>query len=374
MSEPDSLGRPQVHTASLRIKTAASNAPATTTLLYRYDQTSNNTYVTDGINECPNQPAQDAVPDNYDKTTRPTPTFSPPASVLPLMPAMIGPNEICAAEIWSNDPNFMIYCYKIKPCTHRTPHDWRVCPWAHPNERAARRCPRQFVYASVPCVNARSGRLCAKGPACEYSHNVTEYWLHPTRYRAEWCSLGLKCNRRLCFFAHSDVELRSQPTAPPPVVSSIPRVQLADLVPTPKQSFQQHHHPQPQPSAGESIGAIANGSTFIQHDLLQLLMSATLTVSNASLADSLLRPPPPISRQELPQPVSVPAFYDLLGTVAPMPPAPAILQPVRELVQPVEAADMCGPIGPANPRGPPNASDAGTAQLIVELMKYLPAA
>jgi hypothetical protein len=132
----------------------------------------------------------------------------PASSPVPLMPAIVGTTELCSAEFWSHDPGFMIYCYKITPCTYRTPHDWRACPWAHPSERAARRDPRSFFYSSIPCSNARHGHTCGRGTACEYSHNVTEYWLHPDRFRTEWCSLGDRCDRRLCFFAHSAAELR----------------------------------------------------------------------------------------------------------------------------------------------------------------------
>jgi hypothetical protein len=128
---------------------------------------------------------------------------------IPLLPAIVGSHAICPPDVWSNDISFMIYSYKIIPCLYVVPHDWRICPWAHPSERALRRCPRAFAYKAVSCINTRRGRPCARGNACKYSHNVTEYWLHPARYRTEMCSLGSRCDRRLCFFAHSDQELRS---------------------------------------------------------------------------------------------------------------------------------------------------------------------
>jgi len=72
---------------------------------------------------------------------------------------------------------------------------------------------------------------CAKGSACEPSHNVTRYWLHQDRYCVERCSLGLRCNRRPCFFAHSDAELRSSDASTAP--TALP-------APTPVISQQQH--------------------------------------------------------------------------------------------------------------------------------------
>jgi len=313
------------------------------------------------------------------RTTAAGPTVT--QLLLPLMPAMIGPTEICSAEVWSKDPNFMIYCYKITPCTHSIPHDWRVCPWAHPNERAARRCPRMFLYASVPCANARSGRPCAKGPACEYSHNVTEYWLHPNRYCVEWCSLGLRCNRRLCFFAHSDAELRSPdasaiPTAlppPPPATSkqqnttqrSCPDLRARSAASAgrldvralpaeqhPHQQQQQHlHNQQPSSFNPGSLGASASTDDGRQHDILHLLMTAaaapaapvivTTQPHAASATDSeVMHRRPHQQTQQRQMPVSaVPTFCDLLGSVAPPPPAATQFAPTSTSAPPTYVLD-----------------------------------
>ena len=291
---------------------------------------------------------------------------SVPQLLLPLMPAMIGPTDICSAEVWSKDPNFMMYCYKITPCTHRTPHDWRACPWAHPYGRAARRCPRMFVFASVPCANACSGRPCAKGAACGYSHNVTEYWLHPNRYCAEWCSVGLRCNRRLCFFAHSDAELRitdasAAATAPPgpqlvilqqqrrttqtPYVDLLahPAASLGVFMQTrgrPAEQLQRQQQQQQQVSNQQqqslfdasSLDASASTDGARQHEILQLLMTAVAspapivaaTQAHAASAVSDLMRLHQLSQQQQHRQASVsavPAFCDLLGSVAPAPPA-----------------------------------------------------
>ena len=60
-------------------------------------------------------------------------------------------------------------------------------------------------------------RKCPRGDSCPYAHNVFEYWLHPSRYRTQLCKDGAACARRICFFAHSPLELRAD--APKPHVS-----------------------------------------------------------------------------------------------------------------------------------------------------------
>lgn len=34
------------------------------------------------------------------------------------------------------------------------------------------------------------------------------YWLHPQRFKTELCQFGPKCNRTVCFYAHSMDDLR----------------------------------------------------------------------------------------------------------------------------------------------------------------------
>lgn len=43
---------------------------------------------------------------------------------------------------------------------------------------------------------------------CEYAHGVFECWLHPAQYRTRLCKDGTSCSRRVCFFAHTNEELR----------------------------------------------------------------------------------------------------------------------------------------------------------------------
>lgn len=47
----------------------------------------------------------------------------------------------------------MMRLYKIKMCTRTTPHNWKLCPWAHPGETAAlRRDPSTHVAEMCPAV------------------------------------------------------------------------------------------------------------------------------------------------------------------------------------------------------------------------------
>lgn len=47
-----------------------------------------------------------------------------------------------------------------------------------------------------------------------YCVQVFEYWLHPQRYRTQMCRDGATCSRKVCFFAHSEQQLRHVPGTP----------------------------------------------------------------------------------------------------------------------------------------------------------------
>ncbi|KAH7301890.1 hypothetical protein KP509_23G047300 [Ceratopteris richardii] len=102
---------------------------------------------------------------------------------------------------------FRMYSFKIRPCSRAYSHDWTECPFVHPGENARRRDPRRFHYSCVPCPDFRKGS-CRRADACEYAHGVFECWLHPAQYRTRLCKDGTKCARRVCFFAHTNEELR----------------------------------------------------------------------------------------------------------------------------------------------------------------------
>ncbi|XP_009618285.1 zinc finger CCCH domain-containing protein 30 [Nicotiana tabacum] len=109
-------------------------------------------------------------------------------------------------SIYSTD-EFRMFSFKIRPCSRAYSHDWTECPFVHPGENARRRDPRKYHYSCVPCPEFRKG-ACQRGDMCEYAHGVFECWLHPAQYRTRLCKDGTKCNRRVCFFAHTQEELR----------------------------------------------------------------------------------------------------------------------------------------------------------------------
>ncbi|KAJ0791976.1 putative transcription factor C3H family [Helianthus annuus] len=109
-------------------------------------------------------------------------------------------------SIYSTD-EFRMYSFKVRPCSRAYSHDWTECPFVHPGENARRRDPRKYHYSCVPCPDFRKG-TCRRGDMCEYAHGVFECWLHPAQYRTRLCKDGQGCNRRVCFFAHAQEELR----------------------------------------------------------------------------------------------------------------------------------------------------------------------
>eukprot|EP00195_Chlamydomonas_chlamydogama_P006297 CAMPEP_0202894116 /NCGR_PEP_ID=MMETSP1392-20130828/3564_1 /ASSEMBLY_ACC=CAM_ASM_000868 /TAXON_ID=225041 /ORGANISM="Chlamydomonas chlamydogama, Strain SAG 11-48b" /LENGTH=381 /DNA_ID=CAMNT_0049578689 /DNA_START=87 /DNA_END=1229 /DNA_ORIENTATION=- len=108
----------------------------------------------------------------------------------------------------SNSDDFRMYCYKVLPCSRRGGHDWTECCFAHPGEKATRRCPQKYSYFAIACPDMKKNGDCPRGERCMFAHNVFEYWLHPSRYRTQLCSYGAECKRSMCFFAHHLGELR----------------------------------------------------------------------------------------------------------------------------------------------------------------------
>ncbi|WOK92412.1 zinc finger CCCH domain-containing protein 24-like isoform X2 [Canna indica] len=109
-------------------------------------------------------------------------------------------------SIYATD-EFRMFSFKIRPCSRAYSHDWTECPFVHPGENARRRDPRKYHYSCVPCPDFRKG-ACRRGDMCEYAHGVFECWLHPAQYRTRLCKDGTSCSRRVCFFAHTNDELR----------------------------------------------------------------------------------------------------------------------------------------------------------------------
>lgn len=154
---------------------------------------------------------------------------------------------------------FRMYDFKVRRCARGRSHDWTECPFAHPGEKARRRDPRKYHYSGAACPDFRKGG-CKRGDACEYAHGVFECWLHPARYRTQPCKDGTACRRRVCFFAHTQDQLRSMP-APPPQHSSprgtplSPLAESYDGSPLRRQAFESY--------LGKSIMSSSPTSTLV---------------------------------------------------------------------------------------------------------------
>jgi len=203
------------------------------------------------------------------------------------------------AAAFSSD-QFRMHEFKVKRCPRARPHDWTQCPFAHPGEKARRRDPRRYRYSGTACPESRKSGCCRRGDACPFAHGVFECWLHPSRYRTQLCTDGGSCKRRVCFFAHSESELR-RPEDDPVVAQSQVQAELAAEV----QSLQQHHLTQAlsallganrhdaQGGAGGLAGSQLNLLTF---ELMKQANppggcppSATSDYSNAGLQLALLQ-------------------------------------------------------------------------------------
>eukprot|EP00775_Hariotina_reticulata_P004385 gene4385-4639_t len=103
-------------------------------------------------------------------------------------------------EVYSDD--FKMNNFKVEVCVLTHPHIWKTCPYVHAGEPIKRR-PHNVHHPDL-CPDVKRGRMCSYGPErCYWAHNTFESWLHPERYRTIMCRDGPKCNRAICFFAHS---------------------------------------------------------------------------------------------------------------------------------------------------------------------------
>lgn len=69
----------------------------------------------------------------------------------------------------------MMFGFKLHECRKKSHHDWKFCPYAHPNEKARRRSAG--FYASM-CPEAGN---CPRGEACTMAHSAFEFYLCPQR-------------------------------------------------------------------------------------------------------------------------------------------------------------------------------------------------
>lgn len=98
---------------------------------------------------------------------------------------------------------------QVEMCMLSHPHIWKTCPYVHPGEPIKRR-PHSTHHPDL-CPDVKKGRMCSYGPdRCHWAHNTFESWLHPERFRTIMCRDGAKCNRAICFFAHSQAQVGAQ--------------------------------------------------------------------------------------------------------------------------------------------------------------------
>jgi len=210
---------------------------------------------------------------------------------------------------------FRMYCFKVLPCSKHYSHDWTVCPFAHPGEKARRRDPRVFRYAGVECPHVKEGLKCPRGDLCPFAHNIFECWLHPTRYRTQLCNEPASCRRKVCFFAHALDELR-EPSNPLEAVPSeggpkAARLSLdsgtssnlaamgastsarhsVDIPMSPQPSAEQVQVPgslanmQHLPGMSAALNSLsqASGSNVSMHDLAGLLQQLTISMGSQQI-------------------------------------------------------------------------------------------
>jgi hypothetical protein len=55
---------------------------------------------------------------------------------------------------------------RVLPCSKRFCHDWTVCPYSHPGEKAKRRDPRLYSYTGIACPDMKKvpPPFCAASP------------------------------------------------------------------------------------------------------------------------------------------------------------------------------------------------------------------
>lgn len=106
--------------------------------------------------------------------------------------------------------NFMLFSYKVKPCTRPVCHDYHTCPYSHPSAfnkgPVQRRDPRRYRYVPVMCPYQQAGS-CSM-PDCPFAHNTFECCAHPLNYRTVPCRAGAACRHPFCSFIHTPSEVR----------------------------------------------------------------------------------------------------------------------------------------------------------------------
>mmetsp|Transcript_16461 Transcript_16461/g.25554 ORF Transcript_16461/g.25554 Transcript_16461/m.25554 type:complete len:282 (-) Transcript_16461:355-1200(-) len=125
-------------------------------------------------------------------------------AMVPNLPSRAA-QDVLAKE--SDEALFAQYFFKVVDCPKaHVEHDWKTCPYAHPGEIAKRRPPQCHSFRI--CQEFRRQKTCKLGDNCPLAHGPWEAGLHPASFKSVFCAYGQSCQRPMCFFSHSQEELR----------------------------------------------------------------------------------------------------------------------------------------------------------------------
>ena len=76
----------------------------------------------------------------------------------------LAPPAHAAASWWPHAVHARHAARQVEMCARTENHDWARCPYAHQKEKARRRDPRQYKYASLPCPDTMQVRAARMRP------------------------------------------------------------------------------------------------------------------------------------------------------------------------------------------------------------------
>jgi hypothetical protein len=106
---------------------------------------------------------------------------------------------------------------------------------------------------------------------------LLQYWMHPSRFRAQLCSFGKDCNRRICFFAHTQEQLRipSEPVVADALAIRAPYLQ-GRVAPESRYALYPDQVPQMVPVQGGRMLTASGQHQHMQQQQQQLLVRAEM--------------------------------------------------------------------------------------------------
>ena len=82
----------------------------------------------------------------------------------------------CPCNISGPRPDTPSATPQVVPCSRKGPHSWIECQYAHPQEKAARRCPVQNTYLPIACPDMKTVRVCLQ-PCSRHARVLPSPWL-----------------------------------------------------------------------------------------------------------------------------------------------------------------------------------------------------